>query len=180
MDGTPEAVITEHCERPKKRARMRSGADEKYGKIQRWREAEMRKGQRGSWRWIKKEREKSMTANRHMAFLPEGSHSSYSSICFPPRQNGKNPMREMCEVINNDKSSSVLLTALLIFLTLYTFFSIQEWQYIYMDNHTDKKAEFSQTFYENKTSRNIQAGTVRMGKKNIMHCIMPHEIIIYV
>lgn len=48
VDGTPEAVITEHRERPKKRARMRSGADWKDGKIQRWREAEMRKGQRGS------------------------------------------------------------------------------------------------------------------------------------
>lgn len=33
-DGTPEAVITQHCVRLKKRTRMRSGADEKDGKIE--------------------------------------------------------------------------------------------------------------------------------------------------
>lgn len=70
----------------------------------------MREGQSGNSRW--KEREMSMTHGRHMAVLAGGKPQQLQQHLLSSTAEGKNPMKEMHEVMNDHKSSSVLITAL--------------------------------------------------------------------
>lgn len=60
---------------------------------------------------MEREREMSVTANRHMAGFAGGKPQQLQQHLLSSTAEWENPMKEMCEVMNGNKFS-VLLTAL--------------------------------------------------------------------